>query len=202
MTTLFWLALVLGGGLALLSLLGDFLGFDHGGDASADVSGDVSTDTGGHDGMHILSLRAATYFLFAFGAVGVLLDWAWEGRLRLATLLFAAGTGFAASTFSVKLFRWVSKTSSGEMAHDSSLIGLPAQVVLPIRGGSGKVLVARAGREHELMARPFEPQATGTEEWHNVIVVDVVDGTALVSPLDEQSSESLLLPPAEPESEP
>jgi len=72
--------------------------------------------------------------------------------------------------------------------------------VLPIRGGSGKVLVARAGREHELMARPFEPQATGTEEWHNVIVVDVVDGTALVSPLDEQSSEALL-PPVEPESE-
>jgi hypothetical protein len=82
MTTLFWLALVLGGGLALLSLLGDFLGFDHGGDVSGDVGGDVGGDLAGghldHDAAHILSLRSATYFLFAFGAVGVLLDWAWD----------------------------------------------------------------------------------------------------------------------------
>jgi hypothetical protein len=196
MTTLFWLALILGGGLALLSLLGDLLGFDHGGDVHADLPGALPGDSGGHDGMHILSLRSATYFLFAFGAVGVLLDWAWDGRLRLATFLFAGGTGFAAATFSVKLFRWVARSGSGEMAHDTSLIGLPAQVVLPIRNGSGKVLVARAGREHELMARPLEPEAAGTEEWQNVIVVDVIDGIALVSPLDEQSSEALLPPEA------
>lgn len=196
MSTLFWLALILGGGLGLLSLLGDFLGFDHGGDVSADVSGDISADSADHDGMHILSLRAATYFLFAFGAVGVLLDWAWDGRMRLATTLFAAGTGFGAAVFSVKLFRWVARSGSGEMPHDSSLIGLPAQVVLPLRAGSGKVLVARGGREHELMARPFQPDAVDTEHWHNVIVVDVVDGTALVSPLDEQSSQSLLPPEA------
>jgi hypothetical protein len=197
MTTLFWLALILGGGLALLSLLGDVLGLDHGGDAPADVA----TDTLDHDGMHILSLRSATYFLFAFGAVGVLLDWAWDGRMRLVTFLFAGGTGFAAATFSARLFRWVVKTGSGEMPHDTSLIGLPAQVVLPLRAGSGKVLVTRAGREHELMARPFEPNAIGAEDWHNVIVIDVVDGTALVSPLDQQSSESLL-PPEATESEP
>jgi len=198
---LFWLALVLGGGLALLSLLGDFLGFDHGGDVSGDVGGDLSAGHMDHDAAHILSLRSATYFLFAFGAVGVLLDWAWDGRMSLATLLFAAGTGLAASTFSVKLFRWVARTgSAGEMAHDTSLIGLPAQVVLPLRAEGGKVLVARAGREHELMARPFEPDAEGAEQWRNVIVVDVVDGTALVSPLDQQSSESLL-PPEATESE-
>lgn len=200
MTTLFWLALVLGGGLALLSLLGDFLGFDHGGDVSADVGGDVGGDLAAghadHDAAHILSLRSATYFLLAFGAVGVLLNWAWEGRMSLATLLFSAGTGFAASTFSVKLFRWVARSSSGEMPHDTSLIGLSGQMVLPLKEGGGKVLVARAGREHELMARPFEPDAAGAEQWHNVIVVDVVDGTALVSPLDDQSSEALLPPEA------
>lgn len=196
MTTLFWLALVLGGGLALLSLLGDVLGLDHGGDAAGDFDG-AHVD---HDGLHILSLRSATYFLFAFGAVGVLLDWAWDGRLRLATVLLAAGTGLAAGSFSVRLFRWVARTSSGELAHDSSLIGLPAQVVLPLRAGSGKVLVARAGREHELMARPFEVDAPHAEEWRKVIVVDVVDGTALVSPLDEQSSDALL-PPDPTESE-
>jgi hypothetical protein len=46
----------------------------------------------------------------------------------------------------VKLFRWVAKTSGGEMPHDTSLIGLPAQVVLPLRGGYGKVMVARVPR--------------------------------------------------------
>ncbi|NJD11052.1 MAG: hypothetical protein FIB01_11670 [Gemmatimonadetes bacterium] len=200
MTTLFWLALVLGGGLALLSLLGDFLGFDHGGDTGGDVGGDLSAGHIDHDAAHILSLRSATYFLFAFGAVGVLLDWAWEGRMTLAALLFAAGTGFAASTFSVKLFRWVARSSSGELPHDTSLIGLPAHIVLPLHDGYGKVLVTRGGREHELMARPFDADAPDAAQWHNVIVVDVVDGTALVSPLDEQSSETLL-PPEATESE-
>jgi hypothetical protein len=177
-----------------LSLLGDFLGLDHGGDVSADVSGELSGDTIDHDGMHILSLRSATYFLFAFGAVGVLLDWVWDGGLGLLTLLAAAGTGIAASAFSIYLFRWVTRTGSGELAHDTSLIGLPGELVLPLKHGNGKVLVTRAGREHELLARPYQADAPDAEHWHNVIVVDVVDGTALVSPLDEQSSDALLSP--------
>lgn len=185
---LFWLALVLGGGLALLSLFGDVLGLD------SDSGGGVEID---HDGLHILSLRSATYGLFAFGSVGVLLEWAWGGRMTPVTLLAALATGGAAAVFSAYLFRWVKSTASGEMARDNTLIGLAAHVVLPIQGGSGKVLVARAGREHELLARPFDADAPAPESWTDVVVVDIVDGTALVSPLDDESRDALLPTPQE-----
>ena len=67
------------------------------------------------------------------------------------------------------------------MPDDRSLVGLAGLVVLPLRPGSGRVVVRRGGREHELMARPFE-DAPDAETWTSVVVVDVVDGTALVSP--------------------
>lgn len=185
MTTLFWLALVLGGGLALLSLLGDVLGMDH--DSSHASPGDADAD-----GLHILSLRSATYFLFAFGAVGVLLDLSWHGRLHWLALVAALATGAAASVFSTSLFRWVSRTASGEMPADSTLVGLTGEMVLPLRNGTGKVLVSRGGREHELLARPFDDDARDAESWKNVVVVEIKDGTAFVSPLDQSSSESLL----------
>jgi hypothetical protein len=179
MTLLFWLALVLGGGLAVLSLLGDF--FEHDGDFD-------------HDGLHILSLRSATYFLFAFGAVGVLLDWAWGGRLTGLALIAALVTGAGAGLFSAYVFRWVRRTGSGAMPDDRSLVGLAGQVVLPLRPGSGKIVVRRGGREYELMARPFQ-DAAAAEEWTDVVVVDVVDGTALVSPYAPAELETDLLPP-------
>lgn len=76
MSFLFWLALVVGGGLFLLSLFGAVLGVhDHGAEAfHSDVHAHGDTEWG-----RIFSLRNATYFLFAFGAVGVLLDFAWGG---------------------------------------------------------------------------------------------------------------------------
>lgn len=193
MTTLYWLALVLGGGLGLLSLFGDLLGLD-GHDGSVDIDHSVDVD---HDGLHILSMRSITYALFAFGAVGVLLGWAWGGG-ALLTAIAALATGLAAGVFSTYLFRWVSRTASGEMLGDSTLVGLPGQMVLPLRGGSGKVQVTRGGRDFELLARPFDDGAPDPESWTDVVVVDVRDGTALVSPLDEQTGDSLL-PPSEPQ---
>jgi hypothetical protein len=183
MSLLFWIALVLGGGLAVVSLLGDVFGDD----ASADFD---------HDGLHILSLRSATYFLFAFGAVGVLLDWAWGGRLGAVTALAALSTGSAAALFSAYVFRWVRRTGSGAMPDDRSLVGLAGLVVLPLRPGSGRVVVRRGGREHELMARPFE-DAPDAESWTSVVVVDVVDGTALVSPYAPAELRGDLLPPSD-----
>jgi hypothetical protein len=190
MTLLFWLALVLGGGLALLSVAGDIFGDDASG--AGDASGDID-----HDGFHILSLRSVTYFLFAFGAVGVLLDWVWGGRLTLVTLAAALATGVGAGLFSAYVFRWLRRTESGAMPADTTLVGLPAEVVLPLRPGSGKVVVRRGGREYELMARPFD-EAAGAESWTDVVVVEIVDGTALVSPYSPADLRSDLLPPSSP----
>src|SRR5687768_17432107 len=72
MITLFWFALVLGGGLALFSLVGDF--FD--GDAGEGTTDHLHIEHEGADSSwQLFSLRTLTYFLFAFGAVGVLLHY-------------------------------------------------------------------------------------------------------------------------------
>lgn len=204
MTTLYWLALVLGGGLALLSLFGDVLGLEGddapdlagGGDAAAGDLGTHGADSG-HDGMHILSLRSATYFLFAFGAVGVLLQLVWGGRQPWLAMGAAAATGAGAAYFSAALFGWVARTGSGELPSDRTLSGLAGTMVLPLGEGGGKVQVLRGGREYELLARPFDPDAPDAESWTHVVVVEVVDGTALVTPLDIGSDPLLPSPPQE-----
>jgi hypothetical protein len=56
-------------------------------------------------------------------------------------------------------------------------------VLLPLsREGSGKITVARAGREHTLLARPFDDDARSPETWRSVIVIEMRRGIALVEP--------------------
>ena len=169
MTTLYWLALVLGGGLGLLSVIG------------GSIEMHVDHEVADPDAWHLLSMRSATYFLFAFGAVGLLTQAAGtSGIVSLAASLF---TGGVAAVSSAALFRYLSRTSSGEVHSDASLVGLTGAVVLPLRReGGGKIVVCRAGREIELMARPFEDDGTDPEAWEQVMVVEVSGGTALVAP--------------------
>jgi len=167
--TLYWLALVLGGGLGLLSLIG------------GSIEMQIDHEIADPDAWHILSMRSATYFLFAFGAVGLLTQAAGTGAvLSLTAALF---TGSVAALSSAALFRYLNRTSSGAVRSDASLVGLTGEVVLPLRrDGGGKIVVYRAGREIELMARPFEDDGTDPEEWNQVMVVEVSGGTALVTP--------------------
>jgi hypothetical protein len=122
MTALFWLALMLGGGLALLSVAGDFL----------------NTDDHFHTGMdsdawHILSLRSATYFLFSFGAVGLLSRMAGAGMLLAAVA--AAVTGIGAAAAATAVFRYVQGTETGGFPTDDSFVGLTGMVVMPVVHG-------------------------------------------------------------------
>jgi hypothetical protein len=187
MLTLFWLALVLGGGLALFSVLGDF--FESGG------VDDVHLE---HDAVdahwQLLSLRTATYFLFAFGAVGVLVHSVagGSGFIALAAALF---TGIVAAVASASLFGYLRQSNSGEMEGDASYEGLPARVVLPLRGGRGKIMVTRGGRDLELMAECFDDDPLQPETWKDVVIVEIRGGTALVSPMHEFERTDALLPP-------
>jgi hypothetical protein len=180
MITLYWLALVVGGGLALLSLFGDLVHLD---------MHDVAADVGA---WHILSLRTATYFLFAFGAAGLLVS-ASGGGGQIA-LLGASVAGGMSAALSAAAFRYLRRSESGGVPADASLVGLPGRVVLPLRdGGTGKIVVSRGGRDIELLARAFDV-ATGPpiETWTEVVVVEVAAGTALVTPF----SDAPQLPPA------
>ena len=181
MTGLYWFALVVGGGMFLFSLFADT---DQGGDVQ---DGGLDHDAGHHDGQgfKILSLRNATYFLFAFGASGVLLTWLWQGGRGLVTALVASALGLLGGAISSFTFGWLKKTESGEPLGDSSWIGATGQVTIPLAaGGTGKILVTRGQREQELLARPFDADAADPQRWSNVMVVEMRQGIALVAPND------------------
>lgn len=175
MSMLYWFALVVGAGLLLLSLFGDFFGDD------IDLPDDVDAgDAHGH-GFDIFSIRNATYFLFAFGAAGLLVGRATGNTLL--TLSVATVLGMAGGGISAVAFGWLRRTESGGLVRDAGWGGRTGHVVLPLSAeGTGKIRVTHGGREHELLARPFERGAESPEQWRSVLIVELENGVALVTP--------------------
>ncbi|MGH7553007.1 MAG: hypothetical protein ACREMQ_08245 [Longimicrobiales bacterium] len=184
MSALYWFALIIGAGLLLMSLFGDLFGHGHGFDGSH--GGDVGGHGHAHaddQGFQILSMRNATYFLFAFGAAGLLMGWAMGGERPVLTALLAGLLGLVGGGISATVFGWVSRTETGYMEEDTGWIGRTGEVVLPLSAeGTGKVLVNRSGRDHELLARPYDRSAESPERWRSVMIVELENGIALVSP--------------------
>ncbi len=191
MNGLYWFATVVGVGMYLFSVAADLTGGDHG-----DLHDAAGTDPGHHDGdtFRLLSLRTATYGLFAFGVSGVLLTWLWKGAHGLLIGGLAATLGIVGAAISVLAFGWLRRSESGALPGEETWIGATAEIILPILpSGTGKIQAVRAGRTLELLARPFDASAEHPEQWTQVMVIDVRDGVALVAP-----GESMLTDP-EPE---
>lgn len=195
MAALFWFALVVGAGLLLFSLLAD----GHGGGDGADTAVDAGAGDG--HGYEWLSIRTATYFLFGFGATGVLLGLTGSGMLvRVLTSLFV---GMLSGGISAAAFGWLGRTQSGALPEDETLVGLVGQVTLPLsRTGTGKIEVLRGHREIELLARPFDRDPDEPETWSTVVIVDFQGGIARVSRYTESigpgdAPPELLQPPEE-----
>ena len=181
MTALYWFAMVVGVGMYLFSIFADTHG--HG-----DVGSHADAGDHGHamDGYQILSLRNATYFLFAFGVTGVALNWMWGGTRVLFTALLALGIGVLGASISTFAFGWLRKSESGEMPGDRVWLGATAEVLLPLSAsGTGKIFMSRSGRSQEMLARPFDAHATDPERWSSVLVLEIRDGIALVAPNEE-----------------
>ncbi len=158
--------------------------------AHGDVDGhlDAAGDHHGFDSYKLLTIRNATYFLFAFGVTGVALTWLWGGTRGLLTALLAFGIGAFGAGISTTVFGWLRKSESGDMPGDRAWLGATAQVLLPLRtDGTGKILVSRGGRAQELLARPFDHDAGSPEAWTSVVVLEIRDGIALVAPNSELS---------------
>ncbi|MGH7461524.1 MAG: hypothetical protein ACREMA_10920 [Longimicrobiales bacterium] len=181
MTFLYWLALTLGGGAFLLSLVGEVFGAHghfHLGDAHH--GGDV-------DWGKLFSIRSLTYFLFAFGAAGVLLGWSLNEPHPLLVGLLAALTGATAWVGSTALFGYLRTSESGDRPTDRMLIGKVGQITLPLLPGStGKVLITRSGQTQELLARPLNDDDAHPDQWSSVVIVEVRDGIAFVTPYTEE----------------
>ena len=189
MTALYWFATVVGVGMYLFSALAGATGAHHDVGHDAHVGGDSHHDV---DSYKLLSLRNATYFLFAFGVTGVTLNWIWGGARGLLTTLlalFIGGTGAAISTLA---FGWLKQSESGDMPGDRAWLGASGQVVIPLStGGTGKIFVSRGGRSQELLARPFDDDAAQPETWSSVMVLEIRDGVALVAPNEELTLENV-----------
>lgn len=188
MNFLYWFSLVLGGGMFALSLFGDLFG-DH--SLDSDSPGDLGTDghvhAGDADWGKLFSLRNLTYFLFAFGAAGVLLSLVWHGDRDLLTAIGAGLTGTLAWTMSAVAFGYLRRTESGQMPGDSTLVGRVGQMTLPLHPGStGKVMITRAGQTQEFLARPLADDEPGSEKWDTVVIVELRDGVAFVAPYNER----------------
>ena len=172
MFTLYLFAVVVGGGLLAFSLLGD---------ADSDAHHDH-----GHAAVQWLSIRTLTYFLFVFGGVGAVLSRSWPAGAWPIVLVLAALAGVGVSLTVSAAFAYLRRTDSGARTADDGFVGLTGTVTLPIRaGGLGKVQVARGDRVIELLARSINPDAGDSALWKAVIVVEMQQGVALVTPMED-----------------
>jgi len=195
--------LVLGGGLLLLSLLGDVFG-DAGSDLDLDISGDVSfeiegadigdADLDGHGGdashaSRILSIRTLTYALFGFGAVGTLLG-LFGSAAFVTTLGLALTGGFLSGALVTSAFRYLAITDTGAQASDDTFVGLAGSVTVPISTESaGAVAVQRGQRRISLRALPHESvRGQDPAAWTSVVVVEMEEGVARVAPVADELS--------------
>jgi hypothetical protein len=187
-------SLVLGGGLLLFSLLaGDAdsdVDMDLDLDVDVDVDMDLDVDTAELDhGAHaaagkLFTFRSLIYTVFGFGATGTLLTYL--GFPVVATAGTAVVGGVLSGALVNSVFNYLRRTDSGAHPGDAGFIGLPAKVVLPLSEGSaGAILVERGGRRIRLRALPHAAAEGEPDEWTRVVVVEVEQGIARVTPVKE-----------------
>jgi hypothetical protein len=186
--------LVVGAGLAALSLAGDVLGggadVELGG--GADLGGGLDVDAGGGvdvDGSSIwkaFSVMGLVYGAFGAGATGTILHLLWGGDQVGLTALLALAAGVVSGVAASLMLNYLKSSGSGDVASERSFEGLPATVILPLRvSGAGKIRVRRGSRDHVLRALPYgtpDPGAGPREAWTQVVVVEVRGGVAYVTP--------------------
>jgi membrane protein implicated in regulation of membrane protease activity len=198
-TSVYWAALIVGLGTALLQLLSGHGHADAGGadseidlDADGDLhagdidhAGDAGHDAGtGHAGGGVflpifLSLRFWMFALLAFGMVGAAVQ-----TLGLAstwvTAFLAVGMGLAAGLGASWAFAALgrSQTSSGAQSRD--LLGQSARVLVapPVAGGRCKVRVELLGQTIDLLAATEDQDLREGDE---VLVVGTDEETVQVS---------------------
>lgn len=163
MIALYIFLLVLGSGMAALSIFGDILDVG-GGDVGldADLGGDVATDGSGW--WKAFSLIGLVYGAMAAGATGSLLHLLWDGGQPALIGLLSAASGVTCGLLASSLLSWLHRSGSGAALAESSFEGLPAIVTLPIREAHpGRIRIQRGSREHVLRALPFAHVSEGFE---------------------------------------
>jgi len=190
-TLIYWLAAIAGWPFLVL-----FVFF--GGDADADVGfdmdvdADIDLDAGGSDVpgggpfaaiFSFFSLRSIVFFLAMFGLTGLILEWVGAGAL--VTLLAAIALGVFSMWLNTTLVRYLIRSSSDSQVADREIAGSAATVVMPISADrKGRIAVEIAEQTIYMVASVFRPKAGDEfEKGDRVVIVEVVNGGALVAPL-------------------
>lgn len=182
-------SLVVGGGLLALNLFGDFLDSDVDADAGIDLDGDADAISGGSEIAKLLSLRSLVYALFGFGGAGLVLHLIWAGAQPLLTALIAGGMGLGSGALVSTVFGYLKRTEAGEIQGERALVGLSGKIVMAIGDGeTGAVRIRSGERQYQMRARADLPSgaARALEAGRAIVVVDVKDGVALVTPIENK----------------
>ena len=182
-------SLVVGGGLLALNLFGDFLDSDVDADAGIDLDGDADALSGGSEIAKLLSLRSLVYALFGFGGSGLVLHLIWTGAQPVLTGLIAGGMGLGSGALVSTVFGYLKRTEAGEIQGERALVGLSGKIVMAIGDGeTGAVRIRSGERRYRMRARADLPSgaAQTLEAGRAIVVVDVNDGVALVTPVDSK----------------
>jgi len=157
--------------LLLVGMLGGEGDTGDGVDADIDVGGKVSAWT------HAFSFQTAAYFLAAFGLTGTALRLV--GATTIPTLIASSVMGLTGGTLVGLVFGWLKRNQSGFAESSDHYIGGVGrtEVRIPV-GGQGRIELVHRGRSFTLPA-----MSTGEEidRHEHVVVLDVVDGVALVN---------------------
>jgi membrane protein implicated in regulation of membrane protease activity len=161
-------------------------------DLGADVDIDADVDGGidfSGNALHLLgalfSFRSLVFFAAFFGLTGVLLTWL-DSNTVLA-LILAIAIGFFAAFINVKLMDYLKRTSINSQLKDKKIAGNTGKIVVPIAAGRrGKVSIDINGQRLSLTAMPYnERHDQEFEVGATVVVVEVKNGSALVTAMDE-----------------
>ncbi len=131
----------------------------------------------GLQALAVLRLRLFFFFAFFFGLAGLL------GSLLKtpgAALFTALGTGVVCAFLGDWILGRLSRTSADSSLAGDDLIGLEAEVTVPIAAGrTGKISATVQGRTIELLARRADAQGP-LNPGDKVLVLEIDDGVAVV----------------------
>ena len=198
MLEVYWGTFLFGGILILSSIV---MG---GGDGDADMDKDVSFDKdlsldkdldlsiegiegGGSDfdsmgWLPFLSLRFWTFFTMLFGLSGIIMTTLESGAT--VTLVSSGAMGLGLSYPIAYLFQYLKKNELTTSTQSHSYEQEIGTALLPMKSnGKGKVRVAMNGELVDLIAT--NPTDQTIEQGQEVLIVEIEDGVALVSPIQK-----------------
>ncbi len=190
-------AAIFGGGFIVPALLGslDFdadadFDFDADADFDLDVDADLDADTGAVHAASavsdwvssLLTFRTLIFFAGFFGAVGIvlsLLDYA-----EPVPFMAALALGAVAGVTNARLMSYLKRSEVSSHLTTQEIAGSTARVVLPVGAERrGRVEVDLGGQPTYMVALPFRRDAADIARGAQVVVVEVREGTAYVTPL-------------------